>query len=85
MLIRKLFAGYYVPFLQTILQIYPLAIFCPLQYGILFERHFFMNERKFYGLLEITNYIELKVDDMLMFTNWGDEKVDIVVFDKNRV
>lgn len=44
-----------------------------------------MNERKFYGLLEITNYIELKVDDMLMFTNWGDEKVDIVVFDKNRV
>lgn len=40
---------------------------------------------KLYGLMEIVTYANIKVDDILMFTHWGNGQFNIVIFDKSRV
>lgn len=42
--------------------------------------YFSINHRKFFGLREFRNDIEVEDDDLLLFTNWGNGQFDVVIF-----
>lgn len=51
----------------------------------LFKGRYSKYDRKFYDLLGIVLYTNIKVGDVLMFTNCGFGQFDVVVFNESRV
>lgn len=60
-------------------------VICSLPNGKLAEERYSISKEIHYGLKEIVHCAELNEDDILLFTYWGIEKFDIVVFDNSKV